>query len=74
MTDFEYLTMSQAMKMTGRSKRTIDRWIKDGHLHSVNLGGFDGTIMPRSEVAEVEKRMRDNQAATRTEERPSAAT
>lgn len=74
MTDFEYLTMSQAMKMTGRSKRTIDRWIKDGHLHSVDLGGFDGVIMPRKEVAEVEKRMRDNRAAGRSEEDPDAAT
>ncbi|NUQ98354.1 MAG: helix-turn-helix domain-containing protein [Streptomyces sp.] len=74
MTDFEYLTMSQAMKMTGRSKRTIDRWIKDGHLHSVDLGGYDGTIMSRDEVANVEKRMRDNQSATRSREDSSAAT
>jgi excisionase family DNA binding protein len=64
--DIEYLTVSQAMSMTGRSKRTIDRWIKDGHLHSVDLGGYDGVIVPRKEVAEVEKRMRDNQSATRT--------
>lgn len=66
MTDIEYLTVSQAMKMTGRSKRTIDRWIKDGRLHSVDLGGYEGVIMPRTEVAQVEKRMRDNQAASRT--------
>jgi excisionase family DNA binding protein len=74
MSDFEYLTMSQAMKMTGRSKRTIDRWIKDGHLHSVDLGGFDGVIVPRKEVAEIEKRMRDNQAASRSTDDPNAAT
>lgn len=68
MSDFniEYLTMSQAMKATGRSKRTIDRWIKDGHLHSVDLGGFDGVIMSRGEVAEVEKQMRDSQGESRT--------
>lgn len=74
MTDIEYLTMSEAMKMTGRSKRTIDRWIKDGQLHSVDLGGYDGVIVDRTEVAQVEKRMRDNQTATRTEEDPGAAT
>lgn len=74
MTDIEYLTMSQAMKMTGRSKRTIDRWIKDGHLHSVDLGGYDGTIVSREEVAHVEKRMRDNQSATWFEGDPDAAT
>ena len=73
MTEIEYLTVSQAMKATGRSKRTIDRWIKDGHLHSVDLGGYDGVIVPRKEVAEVEKQMRDNQKATR-ETGPATAT
>jgi excisionase family DNA binding protein len=64
--DIEYLTVSQAMKATGRSKRTIDRWIKDGHLHSVDLGGYDGVIVERTELAKAEKRMRDNQATSRT--------
>lgn len=76
MSDFniEYLTVSQAMKATGRSKRTIDRWIKDGHLHHVDLGGFDGVIVPRAEVAEVEKQMRDNQKVTREFGKPKTAT
>lgn len=65
MNDIEYLTVSQAMKMTGRSKRTIDRWIKDGHLHSVDLGGYDGVIVDRTELAKAEKQMRDNQKMSR---------
>lgn len=74
MSDIEYLTVSQAMKMTGRSKRTIDRWIKDGRLHSVDLGGYDGVIVPRGEVAQVEKQMRDNQTVTRSEAAPDSTT
>lgn len=76
MNDFniEYLTVSQAMKATGRSKRTIDRWIKDGRLHSVDLGGYDGVIVPRKEVAEVEKQMRDNQKETRAMDEAKIAT
>lgn len=72
MNDIEYLTVSQAMKMTGRSKRTIDRWIKDGHLHSVDLGGYDGVIVDRTELARAEKRMRDNQKVSRAPEQSAA--
>lgn len=72
MNDIEYLTVSQAMKMTGRSKRTIDRWIKDGRLHSVDLGGYDGVIVDRTELAKAEKQMRDNQKASRAAERHAA--
>lgn len=63
--DVEPLSISEVMRMTGRSRRTIDRWIKDGHLHAVDLGGFDGVVLDRGEVARHEKRMRDNQAASR---------
>lgn len=70
----EPLTIAQAMKMTGRSHRTIDRWIKDGRLHAVDLGGFESVVVDRSEVAKVEKEMRDNQAATRVVEGPKIAT
>lgn len=59
------LTISEVMRMTRRSRRTIDRWIKDGHLHVVDLGGFDGVVLDRGEVARHEKQMRDKQAATR---------
>lgn len=69
----EPLTIGEAMKMTGRSRRTIDRWIKDGHLHAVDLGGFDGVIVDRAEAARAEKKMRDNQAASRAVEGPKIA-
>jgi excisionase family DNA binding protein len=72
--DVEPLTIAQAMKMTGRSKRTIDRWIKDGRLHAVDLGGFESIVVDRAEVAKVEKEMRDNQATTRAVEGSKSAT
>lgn len=71
--NIEPISISEAMKLTGRSKRTIDRWIKDGHLHSVDLGGFDGVVVDRMEVARAEKQMRDNQKASR-EVGPATAT
>lgn len=58
--NIEPMTIAEAMKLTGRSKRTIDRWIKDGHLHAVDLGGFNGVIVDRGEVTRHEKHMRDN--------------
>lgn len=73
----EPLSIAEVMAMTGRSRRTIERWIKDGHLRSVDLGGFDGAVVDRSEVARYEKKMRDNlrknQATTAIED-PDAAT
>lgn len=71
--NIEPISISEAMKLTGRSKRTIDRWIKDGHLHPVDMGGFDGVIVDRMEVARAEKQMRDNQQASR-EADPETAT
>lgn len=67
------IPLSEAMRITGRSKRTIDRWIKDGHLHPVDLGGFDGVIVAEGELLEAEKRMRDHQKASR-EVSPEPAT
>lgn len=64
--EVEPLSLSEVMRMTGRSRRTIDRWIKDGHLHPVDLGGFDGVVVDRGEVARHEKRMRDNLKESRT--------
>lgn len=54
------IPLSEAMRITGRSKRTIDRWIKDGHLHPVDLGGFDGVIVAEEELLRAEKQMRDH--------------
>lgn len=71
--NIEPLTIAEAMKLTGRSKRTIDRWIKDGHLHPVDLGGFNGVIVAKGEVWQAEKLMRDHQKESR-ESAPEAAT
>lgn len=55
---FTPLTIAQAMAATGRSKRTIDRWIREGHLRKVPLDGQP--VLVEEEVLEYEKRMADN--------------
>lgn len=55
---FEPLSIAQAMAITGKSRRTIDRWIKDGHLRTVRLDGE--VVLVEDDVLEHEKRMFDN--------------
>ena len=55
---FTPLSIAQAMSVTGRSKRTIDRWIKGGRLRTVRLDGQ--TVLIEDDVLGHEKRMSDN--------------
>lgn len=61
------LTIKQAMELTGRSKRTIDRWIQDGRLRKVRLPAIPGEmpedVLVEREVLEAERDTR--QAAHR---------
>ena len=57
------ITMAEAMRRTGRSKRTIDRWIVDGHLRRVQLD--QDVVLVEREIVEYDKRMRDNLKASR---------
>jgi excisionase family DNA binding protein len=53
------LTIKQAMEVTGRSERTIDRWIHDGRLRKVRLGGDPPQeVLIEREVLEVERATR----------------
>jgi excisionase family DNA binding protein len=63
------LTIKQAMELTGRSNRTIDRWIQDGRLRKVKLGGDPPQeVLIEREVLEAERATR--QASRRGRPRP----
>lgn len=62
------LTVKQAMALTGRSERTIDRWIHDGRLRTVRLTHPPEDVLIEREVLEVERATR--QAARRGRPRP----
>jgi len=65
------LTIKQAMELTGRSDRTIERWIHDGRLRKVTLQGDPPQqVLIEREVLEVERATR--QASRRG--RPRAKT
>lgn len=67
------LTIAQAMELTGRSDRTIHRWIHDGRLRTVRLPGRQPPedVLIEREVLEVERATR--QAARRGRPRPKTA-
>jgi len=57
---FRPISIKQAMAITGRSRRTIDRWIRDGHLRTVKLQDPPEDVLVEREVVQVEKSMRDS--------------
>lgn len=69
------LTIAQAMELTGRSKRTIDRWIHDGRLRKVRLPARPGDapqdVLVEREVLEAERDTR--RAARQGRPRPKTA-
>lgn len=53
------LTIRQAMELTGRSDRTIERWIHDGRLRVIKLKGDPPQdVLIEREVLEVERATR----------------
>lgn len=66
------LTIKQAMELTGRSKRTIDRWIQDGRLRKVRLKDTapPQDVLIEREVLETERATR--RAARRGRPRPKS--
>lgn len=65
------LTITQAMVLTGRSERTINRWIHDGRLRKVRLKDPPEDLLIEREVLEIERETR--QAARRRRPRPKKA-
>jgi excisionase family DNA binding protein len=46
-----FLTVAQAAVALGVSGPTIRRWVKDGHLVAVQVGGADGVLrVPEAEL------------------------
>ncbi len=66
------LTIKQAMELTGRSERTIDRWIQNGRLRKVRLDGDPPQeVLIEREVLEVERATR--RAARQGRPRPKTS-
>lgn len=55
---FRPISIEDAMSRTGRSRRTIDRWIHDGRLRVVSLGWPPEPVLIEREVVETEKARR----------------
>lgn len=62
---FRPISIERAMAATGRSRRSIDRWIKDGRLRVVRLDNPPETVLIEREVVEAEKATRDARAQGR---------
>lgn len=65
---FRPISIADAMALTGRSKDTIDRWIKQGHLRVVRLEQPPEDALIEREVVDTEFRKR--QDARRGRPRP----
>lgn len=55
------ISIADAMARTGRSRRTIDRWIHDGQLRVVRLDNPPEDVLIEREVVTLEKARRDGQ-------------
>mgnify|MGYP001564357448 CR=1 FL=1 len=62
---FRPISIEDAMARTGRSRRTIDRWIHDGRLRTVRLDDPPEVVLIEREVVALEKRCRDARATGR---------
>lgn len=52
------LTIAEVMQRTGRSRKTVDRWIKSEMLRVVHLDDPPCTVAATGDVLELEQRMR----------------
>lgn len=59
------LTITEVMQRTGRSRKTISRWIKDGRLATVKLDDPPCVVAATGDVLELEQQMRATTKATR---------
>jgi hypothetical protein len=56
---FRPISIADAMARTGRSRRTIDRWIHDGRLHIFRLDNPPEDVLIERDVVALEKACRD---------------
>jgi hypothetical protein len=64
------LTVTEVMERTGRTRKTVNRWIKDGRLATVTLDNPPRTVAATGDVLELEQQMR---AATKASKEAIAA-
>lgn len=55
---FRPLTIAEVVKRTGRSRRTIDRWIKDGRLRVIQLSEPPERVVIARDAIKVERATR----------------
>jgi excisionase family DNA binding protein len=59
-TEPRFLTVGQAAAALGVSDPTIRRWVKDGHLVAVQIGGADGVLrIPDTELERLVREARE---------------
>jgi excisionase family DNA binding protein len=51
-----WLTVAEAAAYTGRSARTVQEWIHDGRLRTIDLAGL--RLVPKSDALDVERETR----------------
>jgi len=56
---FRPVSIEEAMRITGRSRRTLDRWIHDGRLRVVRLENPPEDVVIEQQLVDVEKTTRD---------------
>lgn len=56
---FKPLTFAQVIALTGRHKRTVEKWVADGRLRTVRLDHPPETVMIKREVLEVDRATRE---------------
>nr|WP_143545538.1 hypothetical protein [Rhodococcus sp. 15-1154-1] len=59
----EYVTLADAMRRTGKSRRTIGRWVKAGQVRTLDIGDVKGFHV--QDLADAEANAHYNAARTR---------
>jgi hypothetical protein len=59
------IPVAEIVQHIRRSQRTIDRWIKDGHLRVIHLQNPPENVVIKRDLVDLEKRMRDASRASR---------
>lgn len=70
---FRPISIADAMARTGRSRRTLDRWIHDGKLRVVRLDNPPEEVLIERDVVALEKACRDARGRGRPPRRESEA-
>jgi hypothetical protein len=65
---FKPLTFAQVIELTGRNRRTVEKWVAAGRLRTIRLEHPSETVMIKREVLEVDRATRE--ASRRGRPRP----